>query len=57
MLCESYKANDTIGFLRKTTGPARSEQFGPNFNVKNAGSFGRAASQLILSWVGWNQYI
>jgi hypothetical protein len=53
----SYKANDTIGFLRKTTGPARSEQFGPNFNVKNAGSFGQAASQLILSWVGWNQHI
>jgi hypothetical protein len=54
----SYKANDTVGSLRKTPpGPARSERFGPNFNVKNAGSYGRVASQLILSWKGWNQYI
>jgi hypothetical protein len=54
----SYKANDTIGYLRKTPpGPARSEGFGPNFNVKNAGLYGQAASQLILSWVGWNQEI
>jgi hypothetical protein len=53
----SYRANDTLGTLRKTTSPIRDEQFGPNFNIKNAGQFGQTASQLIISWVGWNQHI
>ena len=52
----SYQANDTTGTLR-TVSPARSEQFGPNFNVKNAGQWAQNASQLIITWVGWNQHI
>jgi len=53
----SYRANGTHGSFRTGPPARRHEQFGPNFEIVNAGIHAHNATEIGVVFLGWDQWI